>query len=294
MRGSSRSLGASAGNIGRIGFAGREWIPEVNIWHSRARAYAPALGRFLQPDPIGMAGGANLYGYAGNDPMNMIDPMGLLGEGANDCQPLDVKCFDDSSTPRWTGGPLRWQGFGSHGTVIVWGRRNSSDPAEAEREDRLSRDGERLDRAWQSCALHPFTAPVGLPGRSIAGSANPCGGILAEGQGFGDVLEFAIGVAPVGRAASAAAAVGIDAASVTGHIFKQTKGHIIGRTPEIRARYMALFNMVKSDKRDFVQTTRNGVEIYRKNFGPNLQVWVNVHPKGYISSAGVNRGSQRR
>lgn len=46
--------------------------------HLRARAYAPNLGRFIQPDPIGTAGGINLYAYAGGDPMNLRDVLGLL------------------------------------------------------------------------------------------------------------------------------------------------------------------------------------------------------------------------
>jgi RHS repeat-associated protein len=36
----------------------------------RARVYAPALGRFLQADPIGTDGGVNLYAYVENDPLN--------------------------------------------------------------------------------------------------------------------------------------------------------------------------------------------------------------------------------
>jgi hypothetical protein len=35
------------------------------------------LGRFLSPDPIGIAGGINLYGYVGNDPLDSVDPRGL-------------------------------------------------------------------------------------------------------------------------------------------------------------------------------------------------------------------------
>jgi len=35
------------------------------------------IGRFTQEDPIGLAGGINLYGFAGGDPVNFSDPFGL-------------------------------------------------------------------------------------------------------------------------------------------------------------------------------------------------------------------------
>lgn len=35
-------------------------------------------GLYVEPDPIGLAGGMNPYAYAGNDPVNMVDPSGLL------------------------------------------------------------------------------------------------------------------------------------------------------------------------------------------------------------------------
>ena len=43
----------------------------------RNRWYDPATGRFLTQDPIGLAGGVNLYAYAGNDPVSFSDPFGL-------------------------------------------------------------------------------------------------------------------------------------------------------------------------------------------------------------------------
>jgi RHS repeat-associated protein len=43
----------------------------------RNRWYDPQTGRFLTQDPIGLAGGVNLYAYAGNNPIAYSDPFGL-------------------------------------------------------------------------------------------------------------------------------------------------------------------------------------------------------------------------
>jgi RHS repeat-associated protein len=51
----------------------------------RARFYTPVEGRFMNPDPIGINGGINLYQYSENNPVSYIDPIGLrtFGIGFN-------------------------------------------------------------------------------------------------------------------------------------------------------------------------------------------------------------------
>ncbi len=57
--------------------SGYEWLAGPGLYHAGARFYLPQHGRWLQPDPIGQAGGLNLYTYCGNDPVNGADPSGL-------------------------------------------------------------------------------------------------------------------------------------------------------------------------------------------------------------------------
>jgi RHS repeat-associated protein len=45
--------------------------------YKRNRYYDPATGQFTQPDPIGIAGGLNSYGFAAGDPVTYDDPYGL-------------------------------------------------------------------------------------------------------------------------------------------------------------------------------------------------------------------------
>jgi uncharacterized protein RhaS with RHS repeats len=52
-------------------------MPELGMYYYKARIYSPTLGRFLQTDPIGFNGGMNPYAYAGGNPVNSADPLGL-------------------------------------------------------------------------------------------------------------------------------------------------------------------------------------------------------------------------
>lgn len=60
----------------RFQYTGQAYMAP-DLYYYRARAYAPELGRFLQPDPIGYAAGPNIYAYVSGDPVNLTDPFGL-------------------------------------------------------------------------------------------------------------------------------------------------------------------------------------------------------------------------
>lgn len=61
-------------------FGGRHGVmtDPTGLVHMRARYYHPGLRRFVNPDPIGFAGGMNWYGYAAGSPVMMVDPTGLV------------------------------------------------------------------------------------------------------------------------------------------------------------------------------------------------------------------------
>ncbi len=75
-------------------FQGQYFDKETGLHYNTFRYYAPDLGRFTQQDPIGLAGGINLYAYA-PDPLTWVDPWGWsctpeVIRGANE-QPLSAK-----------------------------------------------------------------------------------------------------------------------------------------------------------------------------------------------------------
>ena len=57
-------------------FQGQYFDAETGLHYNRFRYYDPDVGRFVSQDPIGLAGGVNLYSYAPN-PLNWVDPLGL-------------------------------------------------------------------------------------------------------------------------------------------------------------------------------------------------------------------------
>lgn len=61
----------------RYGWTGREHDAESGLVYFRARYYDPGQRRFTQEDPIGHAGGLNVYGYVGGQPLSARDPSGL-------------------------------------------------------------------------------------------------------------------------------------------------------------------------------------------------------------------------
>jgi RHS repeat-associated protein len=61
-----------------FGFSSKYLDAGSGLLYFDRRYYSADLGRWLCRDPLGEKGGANLYATCQNDPVNAVDPLGLL------------------------------------------------------------------------------------------------------------------------------------------------------------------------------------------------------------------------
>jgi RHS repeat-associated protein len=68
------NLGAFTFNLR---FPGQYFDRETGLHYNVNRDYNPAVGRYIQSDPIGLGGGINIFGYVGGNPLGYSDSSGL-------------------------------------------------------------------------------------------------------------------------------------------------------------------------------------------------------------------------
>ncbi len=99
------------GSGSRFRYTGQIAIPELAVYHYKARAYDPAPGRFLQTDPSGYDGGINLYAYVNDDPTDLVDssgraparnPLAMPATVASAPQTINVSQFQSAFNDIWT------------------------------------------------------------------------------------------------------------------------------------------------------------------------------------------------
>jgi RHS repeat-associated protein len=58
-------------------FSGQLYDSQAGLSQNYFRDYDPAIGRYVESDPIGLKGGNNTYAYVAGSPVSAIDPLGL-------------------------------------------------------------------------------------------------------------------------------------------------------------------------------------------------------------------------
>lgn len=67
---------------------GQYFDKETNTHYNYFRDYDPAIGRYMESDPLGIEAGLNTYAYVTSNPVQVIDPYGLKGCGSGFWDPV--------------------------------------------------------------------------------------------------------------------------------------------------------------------------------------------------------------
>ncbi|MBI5117924.1 hypothetical protein HZA56_15725 [Candidatus Poribacteria bacterium] len=92
-------------------FSTKPYDQETGLSYFGYRFYSPVVRRWITRDPIGYAGGMNLYAYVGNGPVNWIDPLGLTPQDRVDWAENQYNNHKDDWKGRWYGKKNRCNEF---------------------------------------------------------------------------------------------------------------------------------------------------------------------------------------
>jgi RHS repeat-associated protein len=212
-------------NTGRFQYTGQTWLPELGMYHYKARIYSPTLGRFLQADPIGYGDGMNMYAYVGGDPVNRVDPLGLKKKCAKGNKGDIEVCGqpDSDSGVRVSGGAALLSASRGRGPspgvelldseeeylVPVAGKEpeREADRKRRELEERIRREAERRRRNAHCAALRVAAATEAVISGTAVGAGAAVVALKKFGERFGPA-GFLLGIAGGGLYAFSTATEG--------------------------------------------------------------------------------------
>jgi RHS repeat-associated protein len=93
-------------------FPGQRFDAVTGLFQNGWRDYDPTSGRYVQSDPIGLAGGISTYGYVGSNPYMRVDPHGLD----------DSQCMYNPGACGWSRNPQESNvnvGVGAWGNLLA-------------------------------------------------------------------------------------------------------------------------------------------------------------------------------
>lgn len=90
-------LGNPAGSVTfNLRFPGQYYDKDSKWFYNHNRNYNPELGRYMEPDPIGLEGGLNIYTYAAGNPISNTDATGLFYSPTYGMMPLSDFALSNS------------------------------------------------------------------------------------------------------------------------------------------------------------------------------------------------------